>query len=200
MATLIGEHHPVALAAPLVETECAKIYPSAGTHLLVDAEGGGTPLVIDGVLCIGHIVAVGRIAHINGILPRLGQQRLISDVALGLVGGLSHSCRAYTERVHAVGAERVEACKSRLVGFLPTLPALPLGIDRGRAAVVVDHHFVRLPVALPWGKHVGPCTLEHGDEIRCHDGLGEQVFVGAKQVGALPQPFVLLLVIIASVT
>ena len=65
-------------------------------------------------------------------------------------------------------------------------------------SVVVNNHFLLLPVALTGCEDYGASLLQHGDEVGNNDGLRILVFRGAKKFGALPAPVPSGLVIEAS--
>ena len=66
--------------------------------------------------------------------------------------------------------------------------------------VVVNDHFVSLPIALTGSKHNGSCILKHGHEVRHDDCLCKQILGCAKQVGTLPTPSLLARIKIRAMT
>ncbi|HIG75151.1 MAG TPA: hypothetical protein EYQ24_11400 [Bacteroidetes bacterium] len=69
-------------------------------------------------------------------------------------------------------------------------PAAALGVAAIVAPVVVHDGLERLRVALARHHHHGAGALQHGREVAVDEGVGEEVFDGREDAGALPLPAV----------
>ena len=127
--------------------------------------------MVYGVFGIVDALLHRLVAYVDGILPRLGEVRLIARHrhAFSLCR-LHLPRRALGEGILAVGIgtlmKRKTGCGRGRPLLGPILHISPV------AAVVVDDDLILLPVALAWREHHGTGILKHRDEIRCHYCLG----------------------------
>ena len=113
---------------------------------------------------------------------------------------LSHTtCQEWILTIEIDTIVEGESCR---IGFCPMVRALCLLIDTPVAAgfVVINNHLLALPVSFTGGKHNSPSSFQHRDEIRHHDGLGEQILTRSEEWGALPFPDAVGEIIIDAVT
>ena len=154
------------------------------------------------VACIVDTALYRLIAYVHSVATGLRQVGLVVYLTVVplAVGGLCHACRAGLERVFTVLVASCVEGKSALAGGDPWLAQSRFHVVNQRGVVVVvDDDLMSLPVAFAWRVDNGTCVLEHGNEIRHDDGLGEQVFVSAEQGRALPPPLLFVLVVVAAV-
>ena len=91
--------------------------------------------------------------------------------------------------------------KPSLRTIAPGILAVAFGITLAAVCVVVVHDdLVALPVTLTGRPHDGTGILKHRHQVGDNDGLREQVFGGAEQIGALPLPTACLLIVVAAMT
>ena len=103
------------------------------------------------------------------------------------------------ERILSVCINVSSFSETRVGGAFPlSFTALHFLIDA--ATIIVDDDFVPLPVAFARGEDHGSGIFQHRDEVRHNERLGEQVFGGAEQTGALPFPTFLGILVIFPVT
>ena len=144
------------------------------------------------------------VTHIDGIATSLrdggqiGSHTLVALVIYGL--NLAHTtCH---EGILTIEIETIVEGESCRIGFCPMVHTLCLLIHTSVASwrVVIYNHLLALPVSFTGCKHDSPSTLQHRDEIRHHDGLGEQILTGAEEWGTLPFPDAVSEIIIDAVT
>ena len=179
MFRLGGDDNLIIVGGAATEVERSEIDPSAAAHALVYVKIGSHAFMIDTIEGIGDTLLLRSIRDIDGIVAGFRNVWPVSDefvVALGRVG-LADSTLA----------ERIVAVVDNLVRNIGTL-------------IVIDDDLVGLPVALTRRKDHSAGILEHRNEIRHYDGLGEEVLGSGIEQWSLPLPETLLVVIIVSVT
>ena len=196
VGALVGYGDAVELAVARVEVEGAKIDPRRTAHLLVDMELGALAAVPDGVENIVDAVGKRGIADVDGVAASLLKVGLVGGQRVSRLGtgGLDHARCAGNERVLAIGVGAAMEHKTGNGGRLPLRLRGDLDVV-ANGTVVVDDDFLLLPVALTGSEDVGSGILEHGNEVGHYDGLGEEVLAGGKELGTLPAPGALLLVV-----
>ena len=65
-----------------------------------------------------------------------------------------------------------------------------------QATVIVYNDFSLLCVPFAGSEYIGSCILQHGQKVGQDERLGELVFCGTEQPGALPSPFVFVINVI----
>ena len=115
------------------------------------------------------------------------------------LGGLCLPHGPLLKWILAIGVECLCGGKARLFSLFPLLAVDGLDIRVALdGIIVVNDHFMLLPVSLTRSEHDGACILKHWNQVRDHNGLGEQILCGAKKIRTLPLPGVLLIVIISA--
>ena len=196
LLALVAQYHHAIVVRALVELKVAEVHPSASTDLLVDEEFGHPTLVEDEILGIAHTIGERLIGYIYGISSCFGDVR--NPLGKGLFGLLFGGCKSgatFLERVLTVFVSRSLVGESGIGSGAPfSFPALDFLIES--CTIVIHDDFMALPIAFAGSEHHGSGILQHRDEVRHYERLGEQVLGGAKQSGALPSPFALLINVI----
>ena len=199
--SLIGYNHTVECIAALVKVECAQVDPCSSAHALVDGKLGCFSLVVDDVFRIGHTLGQTLVAYVDSILACFGQVGLIAYLAMVfLLGGFCLPYSSVGKGILIVFIKSSSGCETYGITVFPFFTIDGLNIIRAfEGIIVVDDHFMLLPVTLTWSEDNGSGILQHGYEVGHHDGLREEVLGSAEEVGALPFPSSLVSVIISSV-
>ena len=193
--------HAVVIGA-FVKFEGAQVDPCTASYLLVDFEFGDSTVVEDQVFGIGYAFRKGLVADIYGVAAFFGDIRnpfgkgffrfgLCRDKTGGPVG----------ERIVSVPIDQVFLGESRLVRRLPLVfLVVDFQIFASRSAgVVVDDDFLPLPVPFAGCEHYGAGILQHRNQVGYYDGLGKEVFGGSEQARSLPDPLLLVVLVITAV-
>ena len=203
-AAAVVEHHAAFRA--LGEFEGAEVDPGAAAAPLVHDVFRLPAEVVDGVVGFGAAVGAGLIGDVHGVAAALldvggpgGAGRGLGAAALrlarragaeGMVG----------EGVHGLGVGEAFAGAGPGAVLVVAAPGAHQALaGAAESRVVVGDDFPDLGVPLARRHHVGAGVLQHRDEEGEHVGLGVHVLDGAVDGGALPDPFVRLLVVVAAV-
>ena len=199
---LVGEQNAVVVQVARAEAESAQIYPCAATHLLVDGEGSVHTLMAHHIMSVIDAVGQSLIGNIHRIVAFFGDDRPPYHCAerLSARHAFRHAARAIGEGVVSILVISTQIGKS-CAGISPLVSAVHFLVKAvGVRCVVIHYHLILLPVALAGGEDARSCVLQHGHEIRHHDGLCEKVFCCAEQTGTLPHPFLCIVAEILAVT
>ena len=201
VVALVGEDDAVVVAFAFGEVEGAEVDPCASAHLLVDAELCGDAAVLDGIVGVRDAAGHGLVGDVDCVVVLDEHFRYPDDFACRAFvrGGFCDAERAFAEGVVSVLVAFIGVCEA----YAAVLPVVGADAFLVAAAVqdgiVVDDDFLLLPVAFPRGEDDGSGVLEHGDEIRHDEGLRELVLGGAEEPGPLPDPFLLVGVVVFAV-
>ena len=190
----IVEDDAIVFALALREVECAEIYPSAATHLLIDAEMSLDATMLNRVVGIRNAVRQSLIGDIDGIIAfekYLGHPYSFAQHVLVLYG-FGHAELSHLEGILAILITFFDMGKAYASIFPMTFSDALLVTALVEHAIVVDYDFLPLPVAFSWCEDNGSGILEHRDEVGNDKGLCEHVFRSAEESWTLPNPFLLV--------
>ena len=198
--SLVGADHAVELVAAFVEIEGAQVNPGASTHTLVNGKLCSFALVINDVSCIAHALGERLVAYVDCVFAGFLETGLVANqTGLLALGSLCLSHGSHEERIFPILQSGAVGKTGRIAVF-PFLARLLFEIiNRLDSIIIIDDDFVRLPVSFTGCEDDGSRILEHRDEVGHDDGLGEEIFVCAKQVRSLPFPYISVSIIIPSV-
>lgn len=140
------------------------------------------------------------VAYVDCVFAGFLETGLVAYLAgLLALGSLRLSHGSHAERIFPI-FQSVAVGKTERIAVFPSLACLLFEIiNRLDSIIIIDDDFVRLPVSFAGCEDDGSRILEHRDEVGHYDGLGKEIFVCAKQVRALPFPYISVGIIIPSV-
>ena len=156
--------------------------------------------MVNDVFCIAHALGERLVADVDCVFSGFLETGLIANQTGFLaLGSLRLSHGSHAEWIFPILQSRAVGKTERIAVF-PSLARLLFEIiNRLYGVIIIDDDFVRLPVSFSGCKDDGSRILKHRNEVGHYDGLGEEIFVGAKQVRALPFPYISVGIIIPSV-
>ena len=162
MSALIAEYDAIARTGALVEIEGAQIHPRRTAHLLINMKLGRNALMPYGIMGIIDTALYSLIAYIDSIATFFGN--------IGLIGYLTKLTTIATHLrlsgcsglkgilVVYIGLRMIG--KASRIGLRPrVMTATDFAI--AQRCIVIDNHFLALPVTLTRGENYGASLLEH---------------------------------------